>query len=82
MRFWVKPPYRPWVEVLFRLFFAANFFGAVFGFVRQIVLHPLAKRDVFPTVWIAAIICAVVAVMSASVLWIAERRDARTALRP
>ncbi len=82
MRFWVKPPYRPWVEVLFRIFFAANFFGAVVGFVRQLISHPLAKQDVFPTIWIAAIMCAVVVVMSASVLWMAERSDTKTALRP
>lgn len=50
MRLWVKPLCRPRVEVLFRLFFAANFFGAVVVFVRQPVSHPLAKQDVFPII--------------------------------
>ena len=81
MRFWVKPPYRPWVEILFRIFFAANLVGAVIEFVHQLFAHPLAKQDVLPTVWIAAIMCAVVALMSVSVLWMAERRDAKAALR-
>ena len=82
MRFWAKPPYKPWVEVLFRVFFAANFIGAVIEFVRRLVSRPLARQDVFPTIQIAAIMCVVVAVMSASVLWMAERRDTKAAMRP
>lgn len=81
MRFWVKPPYRPWVEIMFRIFFASNLLGAVIEFVHQLVAHPLAKQDVLPTLWIAAIMCAVVALMSTSMLWMAERRDAKAALR-
>jgi hypothetical protein len=82
MRFWLKPPYRPWVEVLFRVFFALNFLGAVNGFVRQLFAHPLVKQDITSTVRIAVTMCAVVAVMSASVLWMAQRRDAKAATRP
>jgi hypothetical protein len=82
MRFWAKPPYKPWVEVLFRIFFAANFIGAVIEFVRRLASRPLARQDVFPTIQIAAIMCVVVAVMSASVLWMAERRDTKAAMRP
>lgn len=81
MRFWIKPPYKPWVKVLFRIFFAANFIGDVTEFLRQLLTHPLAKQDILPTIWIAAIMCAVVAVMSLSVLWMAEKRDTNTALR-
>lgn len=40
MRFWLKLPYRPWAEALFRMFFALNFLGAVIGFVRQTALAP------------------------------------------
>lgn len=82
MRFWVKPPSRPWAEILFRIFFAANFVGAVIEFIYQLITHPLAKQDIFPTIWISAIMCALVGVMSASVLWMAERRDRKKAFRP
>jgi hypothetical protein len=75
MRFWLKPPYLPWVQVLFRVFFALNFLGALIGFVRQLFSHPLTKQDIIPTVRIAAIMCAIVAAMSAFVLWQAQRRD-------
>ena len=81
MRFWIKPPYRPWVQVLFRVFFALNFVGAVIGFIRQLFSHPLAKRDIIPTIQAAAIMCVVVAIMSVFSLWMAQRRDAKAALQ-
>lgn len=81
MRLWVKRPYRPWVEVLFRVFFALNFVGAMTALARQLLSHPLARRDIFPTIWIAAIMCASVAVMNTYVLWMRKRRDAKAALR-
>lgn len=81
MRFWLKPPYHPWVEVLFRIFFAANLIGATSGLVHELISHPLAKQDLLPTIWIAAIMCAVVGGSSAFVLRIGERRDAKAALR-
>jgi hypothetical protein len=82
MRFWLKPPYRPWVEILFRVFFAVSFFGAVIEFARQLLTHPLSKQDIFPTIQIAAIMCAVVALMSAFTLRMARKRDAKAATRP
>ena len=81
MRFWLKPPYRPWVEVLSRIFFALNFLGAVIGFARQLLSHPLTKQDILPIIRIATIMCAVVALMSTFVLWMAERRDTKAPLR-
>lgn len=81
MRFWVKPPYRPWVQIAFRVFFAMNFFGAVIGLTRQLISHPLAEQEVVPTIRIAAIMCLVVAIMSAYALWMAQRKDAKTAAR-
>ncbi len=78
MRFWLKPPYRPWVEVLFRVFFALNFIGSVLAFVRQLVSHPIAQQNLISTVGITVIMCAVVALMSAVTLWTAQRRDRRT----
>jgi hypothetical protein len=75
MKFWVRPPNRPWVQYLFRVFFALNFLGALWQFVEQLHAHPLAKQDVVPTLEIAAIMCAVVALISTSVLWFAVRRD-------
>jgi len=77
MRFWLKPPYRSWVESAFRIFFGLNFVGAVIGFVRQLVTHPLHKQDIASTSKIAAIMCVVVAFMSASVLWMVQRRTTK-----
>jgi hypothetical protein len=77
MRFWLKPPYRLWVTVAFRVFFALNFFGAVDGLVRQLHTHPPSGQNIGFTMKVAAIMCAVVALMSTSVLWMAERRDAK-----
>ena len=78
MRFWLKPPYLPWVEVLFRVFFALNFIGSVIGFVRQLVSHPIARQNLISTVGFTAIMCSVVALMSAVALWTAQRRDRKT----
>lgn len=75
MRFWVRPPNRLWVQNLFRAFFALNFIGALWQFVMQLHAHPLAKQEVTPTIMAAGVMCAVVALMSASVLWMAERHD-------
>jgi hypothetical protein len=75
MRFWVRPPNRPRVQYLFRAFFALNFLGASWQFVKQLHAHPLSKQDVGPTLEIAVIMCAAVSLMSASVLWMAQRRD-------
>ena len=75
MRSWVRPPNRSWVQYLFRTFFALNFLGALWQFVKQLHAHPLAKQEIAPTLEMAAIMCAVVALMSASGLWMAQRRD-------
>ena len=39
--------------------------------------RPLAKQDIAPTIEIALLMCAVVALMTASVLWMILRGDAR-----
>ena len=75
MRFWVKPPYGPWVQYLFRTFFALSFCGAVFQFVHELIVHPLTRQTVGPVVITAAIMCAVIAAMTTVVLWMANRRD-------
>lgn len=77
MRFWVKPPYRPWVELAFRIFFALNFIGAVIALIRQLLSHPASHSHILATVEIASIICAVVALMTAFTLWMAHRRDTK-----
>ena len=64
---------------MFRLFFALNFLGAVVGSARQLYSHPLTRQDIGPTILIAAMMCVVVALMSAYLLWMAQRRDAKTA---
>ena len=81
MRFWLRPPNRPWVQYLFRVFFALNFLGAVRGLVVQLHSHPMSRQDLGATGRIAAIMCAVVAVMSVSVLRMAERRDRKAAAK-
>jgi hypothetical protein len=78
MRFWLRPPYRHWVGMLFRVFFALNFVGAIVAFAQQLYSHPLSKPDIGPTIQIAAIMCAVVGLMSWFTLWRAEARDAST----
>ena len=77
MRFWVKPPFRPWVEIAFRIFCALNFIGAVIALIRQLLSHPLSHSHILATVEIASIMCAVVALMTAFTLRIAHRRDAK-----
>ncbi|GGG67716.1 hypothetical protein [Edaphobacter dinghuensis] len=77
MRFWVKPPYRPWVELAFRIFFALDFLGAVVALIRQFHLHPLSQGHILTTIKIASIMCVVVALMSAFTLWMAQRRDTK-----
>lgn len=79
MRFWVKPPYRPWVQQLFRAFFALSFLGAVTQLIRELIVHPLTRQNLGPTLGTAAAMCAVVAVMSMAALWRAERRDKKAA---
>jgi hypothetical protein len=75
-----KTSLSPVVEIVFRVFFALNFLGAVIEFVHQLTSHPLTRQSFGSTVGIAAIMCAVVAVMSAASLWTAQQRD-RKALR-
>jgi len=75
MRFWVRPPNRPWVQRAFRIFFALNFLGATWQFVKELRAHPLTREEIMPTIEIAAVMCVVVAIMSTLVLWQAQRRD-------
>ena len=79
MRFWLKPPYRPWVELAFRVFFALNFVAAAVGFLRQLHSHPLKQGQLQPTIQIASLMCVVVALTSVFALWTAQRRDAKKA---
>lgn len=60
----------------------SELFGAVIEFARKLLTHPLSKQDTFPTIQIAAIMCAVVALMSGFTLWMARKRDAKAATRP
>jgi hypothetical protein len=74
MRFWVRPPNRLWVQYTFRTFFALNLLGAIWQLAIELHAHPLAKQEVVPTIEIAAVMCVVVTIMSALVLWTAQRR--------
>ena len=75
IRFWVRPPNRLWVQHIFRAFFALSLLGTLTQLLLQLRAHPLGRQDVGPTIGITAIMCVVVALMSASVLWMAQRRD-------
>ena len=75
MGFWLRPPYRPWVQWLFRTFFALCFLGSLYRLWQEVKMHPLAKHDLVPTIGIAAIMCAVVGLMSVLGLWMLDRRD-------
>jgi hypothetical protein len=75
IRLWVRPAHHPLIEYALRIFFALNFVGAVWQFVKQIRVEPLERQEIVPTIEIAGAMCVVVAVMTLVVLWRAERRD-------
>ena len=75
MGFWLRPPYRPWVQWLFRTFFALCFLGSLYRLLEELQAHPLTKRDIGPTIGITAIMCSVVGLMSVLGLWVLDRRD-------
>jgi hypothetical protein len=75
MRLWVRPPNRPVTQYGFRLFFAANFVGALWGLIEQLHEQPLSRGEVGPMLGMAALMCVVVGGMSAFALWRAVRRD-------
>jgi len=75
MGFWVRPPNRPWVQVLFRAFFALSFLGALSRLLQELREDSLARWDIIPTVLIAVIMCIAVTLISAFGLWMIERRD-------
>jgi hypothetical protein len=77
MRFWVRPPNRRWVQLLFRVWFASCFVGALYRFAQEVHASHLTERDIGPTAGIAAIMCAVIALISAVGLWGVQRRDRR-----
>jgi len=77
IRFWMKPPHQPWVELAFRAFFALSFVAAIVELIRQLHSHPLSRQNIRPTIQIAGFMCVAVAMMSAFTLWGAHRRDAK-----
>jgi hypothetical protein len=79
MRFWVRPPNREWVMLLFRIFFVLCFVGALGGLVQDLHQNPLAKSEILPTAEIAATMCTVVALMTALGLRMIDSRDRETA---
>ncbi|MGD1097093.1 MAG: hypothetical protein ABSB35_34545 [Bryobacteraceae bacterium] len=75
MRFWLRPPNRPIIQYIFRVFFALNFIGSVSKLVWQLRLHPLTPQNAGRTLATTAIMSCVVGSMTAlALLWI-ERRD-------
>jgi hypothetical protein len=80
MGFWLRPPYSRWVQVLFRAFFALCFLGALSSFLQQLHAHVLTKEDICPTIGIAAIMCAVVALISVFGLRMIDHRDKKTGI--
>jgi hypothetical protein len=78
MGFWLRPPYRKWVQWLFRTFFALCFLGSLGRLLQELQEHPMTKRDIGPTIGIAAIMCAVVSLMGVFGLWRLDRRDRKS----
>jgi len=75
MRYWLRPPYRRWTQIGFRVFFAANFVGAVLQLIQQLRRHPITKENSVLTIKVTVIMGAVVALISFLTLTMAERRD-------
>jgi hypothetical protein len=75
MGFWLRPPYRRWVQWLFRTFFALCFLRSLQRLFQALPAHPLTMRDIGPTIGIAVMMCPVVSLMSVFGLWILDRRD-------
>jgi hypothetical protein len=74
MKFWIKPPYKPFTVVLFKLFFAANVIGAawyMFDLLRRRHRELSEYRDVAV---IAAVCIAVIFVMVTTAEWVNRRR--------
>jgi hypothetical protein len=78
MGFWVHPPHRRWVQWFFRGFFALCFLGSLERLFQELQAHPLTKGDIGPTIGIAAIMGAVVSLMSVFGLWMIDRRDRKS----
>jgi hypothetical protein len=69
MKLWVKPPYKPVTILLFRLFFAANFVGAVLYLVGQVTRPTFLKSDYLPSAEAGAAMIGVWWVMIVGAEW-------------
>jgi hypothetical protein len=74
MGFWLRPPYRPFTEYIFRAFFGLSLIGAFTQLIEQLRRHPLMRENLGPTIATTAIMCAVVGAMYAFALWMNGRR--------
>jgi hypothetical protein len=82
MRFWIRPPNKPFVVYLFRMFFALSLIGSVNGFVDQIRRHPITRENAGEILVTAMIICVVVAAMTALSVWFSARRERQVNDKP
>jgi hypothetical protein len=78
MRFWLKPPYKNITEKLFRVFFAANLLGAIWGLAETIGRRQRAISDYGKGLAIGAAWILVIWIMVHTVEWIARRMTTRS----
>lgn len=81
IRFWVRPPNKQITVYLFRIFFGLCLIGSLNAFVQELQHHPLTGQNLGATLLTAAIMCGVVATMTALSVWIVERREHRSTNR-
>jgi hypothetical protein len=82
MRFWVKRTNNQIVVYLFRIFFGLCLIGSVESFIRQIRRHPITGQNIGPILLTSAIMCGVVATITAFSVWIVGGRERQAADRP
>jgi len=82
IRFWVKRTNNQVVVYLFRIFFAFCLIGSIESFIEQIRRHPITAQNVGPILLTSAIMCGVVATMTAFSVWFAGRRERQASDRP
>jgi hypothetical protein len=78
MKFYLRPPNRQSVQVLFRAWFALCLLGALWRLIKELQVSDLTKRDAGPIAAIAALMCAVIVLVSEVGFWGIRRRERRT----
>jgi len=75
MQMWVSPPYRWWVPVAFRIFFALNLAGALMNLVIRLEQHLPSRAEIIPVARIAFVMGIAMTAISAFAMWQMRRRN-------